>query len=1292
MNFTNCSKRYISSVDDNGKLYKNIANFGLKPFENAKVSRNGEYHGFEIQAIDYILPLFTSENIKKIYELLLKNEIQTIIEKAKITNEFKKYGISIVHYIIDKWCKNVHVECPKNINHNVDENDNELKELNSRIDRDISCPIVGKFKIISIGKNDKTGGSVVPDEWIDKEFLNGNDLHHQMNKLEQRKGKPPVTYCCIYGMSIATNEFNQWEIFSNIKMINNYENVLIISKSDNKIKTKLKQIKSFTDELIKLIGSSSNYKLLYTTKSKLNLVLLIENGIFCTLDKTSNKKNKENTSYLSSLLQKCFRNQYATGTLSDTIVKLHYSAGYNLPDQHFARVSGPKQLFWRSYISIIEDVSGYYTYKYLDLMDLYALSLVCSIDSNVSLNDKLLNYVQESLVCAQQIESHWNWGQYTAQNKIPVLKHNDNYISRMQNSIVLALTLSPMMRNDFAMLLKCHDLLDKINQKVNDLPNANETVNLSILNFDQELNLETKMRALDMHCFPYLLIQLQGALPFIPTEKETLQNLSHFIWNFSSGFNTRTHSHCEKIKYGNKKIDIFNTLMDIQYITIAKPSYAKAYDWIPTIWNPKFIINKTKINNNDSRTAFLLIFGKKYKVNKKIKGKQYDIILSGTKECPYKVKKSIDKNKTIYIENGEKDIVWNEFVKQFNEENNLIDFSKISAPYGYKWNFTGKEKLGIVQKDNMYEFNVGKTKLLPFDGSIIVSPINVYQTIELPGEILEYLNIMFYNEYGETFEILLELFAIGKIRFDASDFRIFEWGKFAKDIPKEILLYVTSRILMSQCNELQVGPVDRTGNKTHNSISYLYEGVIWRLIVTMYMLYPNVFTPSSPYKFTINKNTYGYCHMLNTFTELTKINNIVNSVNVSVPKITSKLWDHQKTSVDKIVHGMTCENKKGFGDASDVGSGKTLTALAVASKLMEYYYKLTSELTSSGILIMLPTEKLYDTWKTEIEKHTKGFTVIEQLASGKLFCSKLTKKSESQLSETSIVLTTMGRCREHPIIHKWLLVVIDECLTVQNKEALQTEEAWRQTSYSHFGVLMLSATFFRSRFDKMLYMINMLNTQLPPTVDYLDCILCETIVCNLNNTDRKWITGVHNIGLEKTIMKKYNQMSLKYKEVGFEKVYHMLSKFIRDEVDYIEIFKNSINNIIKNRPNSKILIYANSKKEADKIAQIDKTIGRYPEKKLHTVVSYAEATYGLNDLIVFNTILTRPPDADKLPQIKGRLDRPNQKENTLYIEYILLKDTIEEANLYKLEIANNFYGSYIMPLAEFYELAILLKK
>ena len=45
----------------------------------------------------------------------------------------------------------------------------------------------------------------------------------------------------------------------------------------------------------------------------------------------------------------------------------------------------------------------------------------------------------------------------------------------------------------------------------------------------------------------------------------------------------------------------------------------------------------------------------------------------------------------------------------------------------------------------------------------------------------------------------------------------------------------------------------------------------------------------------------------------------------------------------------------------------------------------------------------------------------------------------------------------------WDLVVIDECLSIQNDTALQTMEAWRQVASSRAGVLMLSATFFRSQ-------------------------------------------------------------------------------------------------------------------------------------------------------------------------------------------------------------------------------------
>jgi len=56
--------------------------------------------------------------------------------------------------------------------------------------------------------------------------------------------------------------------------------------------------------------------------------------------------------------------------------------------------------------------------------------------------------------------------------------------------------------------------------------------------------------------------------------------------------------------------------------------------------------------------------------------------------------------------------------------------------------------------------------------------------------------------------------------------------------------------------------------------------------------------------------------------------------------------------------------------------------------------------------------------------------------------------------------------------------------------------------------------------------------------------------------------------------------------------------------------------------------------------------------------------------------------------MKGRLDRPNQLNNTLHIEYLLYENTIEEAMLYKLEMSKKFHGQYVLPLAEFYKIAI----
>ena len=65
---------------------------------------------------------------------------------------------------------------------------------------------------------------------------------------------------------------------------------------------------------------------------------------------------------------------------------------------------------------------------------------------------------------------------------------------------------------------------------------------------------------------------------------------------------------------------------------------------------------------------------------------------------------------------------------------------------------------------------------------------------------------------------------------------------------------------------------------------------------------------------------------------------------------------------------------------------------------------------------------------------------------------------------------------------------------------------------------------------------------------------------------------------------------------------------------------------------------------------------------------------------------------DLLPQMKGRLDRPGQESENLKLIYVLTEDTIEEASLLRMEMAKQFRQDYIMPLAEFYDLAVNRRK
>ena len=182
-----------------------------------------------------------------------------------------------------------------------------------------------------------------------------------------------------------------------------------------------------------------------------------------------------------------------------------------------------------------------------------------------------------------------------------------------------------------------------------------------------------------------------------------------------------------------------------------------------------------------------------------------------------------------------------------------------------------------------------------------------------------------------------------------------------------------------------------------------------------------------------------------------------------LPVVTTKLWSHQAKSMETIVDGVK-KGKKGHADASAVGAGKTLTALATIVHLATWLQE--TGRSRHGVLVMLPTKALIREWLLEIAAHTKHFHVIEQREDGTLF-SLTYSKTHPPIDGNALIITTLDRVCRHPFIRQvaWDFVVIDECLSVQNADAKRVPSAWRQIEIATCGVLMLSATFFRSKYD-----------------------------------------------------------------------------------------------------------------------------------------------------------------------------------------------------------------------------------
>lgn len=1294
----NSKASYQAQYDDNGNLYNSVANKGLEINEIA-TRIGGEYGGFSIKALETIKPILTNRRISNAIKYIEIGDIQKAIGVLRLIDEVYEYGVNIIYSVINLWLKINDI--PDNLVPN-EFNKNKITITSQKLLNWIYSynwsPIYGKFEIVDIGYGHDY--SIVPPSWLHKIYNNAKELHSDMNKLEWRIGRPPVSFCAIYAMDKVVPE--KTLDIGEIRLLNVRIGILI-KIENNRINSIIKIFsnkkeyhKWLHSELPQLIKSKNldnyDYLIFDMNTEELNHKILI----VCKFNEISvpspQYEKKRSVGLLVSTMQKLIRRGPTCSiALKEIMTEIWKSPGYNLPEQQFMRVSANRQLVWRLYIATIEDVQAYSNTTndedILSMCDLACLAIIANKYPDVQFTELIFYKIMKTALLIQRVNNKWHIFEESNNNNDGIVLKETN--DELLNSLISLYYYMPARNWDELLLNASFKFIRANYDKIIKLESLSDK-KIFIDNSIEQNNLGL-LAGMDMHPYPNLLIVFQGSLPFLPYDKElhTTRKLWNFIWTCSSAINYR-----EKPIIMDKisKIMLKN-LQSIQDYLLYRDAHVINIPEITLNVNSNKIINNKKKNiANDNindarrkfseRLGFLLLFSDKKTF--KYKNKKYDIIIAGD-EIDEDGRQQLCKIKTTdskFLEGDLRKEIEIAFFKTFE-----LEIIPSDAPIGYNWIWANNKKtvtLKTIIDDQHVRFFVDNIEILPFNASNIMIKLIIPLIQDLPEQIGNIVVRALYYDINILKNINDYDINLVMRKLHDKKLPLYDWMPYTTNIPEEIWKSIYIKLFNNKNHEIIIGPVDGTGNALKEPINYLYEGTIWRIINMFSMLYSNTIIITNAIKglrFQLNSNTAEYLDLIEKIKTLGFKNttNLNQSITQSKKiKIITKLWPHQENTSNKIIHDIKKYQKRGFGDASEVGAGKTLTALSLLKEL--YNMNLSSNIyTHKSFLILLPTTYLYKTWQDEIEKHTKGFDMIFQNANGTL---------TGPLESNSILITTLGRMRDHPLNNSWIFVVIDECLSVQNKNALQTEEAWRQIISSQYGVLLASATFFRTRFDKLFYMLKMLNSGLPENKNYLDAILAETIISNISNKKREWIPTYHPSKLNAKVQNDYNMLI--DRDLASDKLYMKLQTFLFDNFDYISAFNNVITKCEKQ--NKRCLIYTRSKHEADTIAIHIKNVTRFPDLSgVHLAISYVEGTYGLNDLIYLNTIVTRFPEPDKLPQMKGRLDRPNQKDDILYIEYLYIDSTIEKAGMLRLELANKFFNSYIMPLAEFYEIALKIK-
>ena len=677
---------------------------------------------------------------------------------------------------------------------------------------------------------------------------------------------------------------------------------------------------------------------------------------------------------------------------------------------------------------------------------------------------------------------------------------------------------------------------------------------------------------------------------------------------------------------------------------------------------------------------------------------------------------------------------------------------------------------------------VNGSEIPQFNATSLLKPCNEpRKVIEVPSDVQQLVQHALYNNSTSgstlsTMELFINLDAHAKKMRKSPDFThgdVYHWIELGQQstLPRSVWRDLVIKMSTRESDTIDISKCARDGTKTTGALQQLTEGVLLRVLCALEALYPCVLkrVASSELRFKIAQVGTQYIHLsrvlsvlafgsyddgtdfykdlnhnlvsdtesLFSFEEASQSSKFsfesssdeeqqttskpisnMKDIKKNPMKVTTTMWSHQQEAVHRVVEGVAV-GKRGFADASAVGAGKTLSAVASCIEVSKWLS--TRHLRRHGFLVLVPNSDLISEWVQQILRHSTGVHVVVQQQTGYLIsrgisnggkppkahdCTRRTLKSQELLQnykvdENTIVISTLGRLRDKPFVSQpgWDFVVIDECLSVQNDSALQTVEAWRQVTASRCGVLMLSATLFRSRMSKLFYMIRMLRSSLPRTDSYLPALLAEHIICYLPERTRTWEIKYQPVSLTPEARAVYeSRLSAALRgQRDARIVFGELKTVLRDMWEgscLLEATQSEINRLESNDKN--VLLYANSESQLDSLTSKLSSSRVWshgepskPKGKGPLIVTVQRGAYGLNLQKEANVIICRPQPGDLIEQMKGRIDRPGQETKNLTLVVLYAENTIEEAEAANIRLCGSFFRQYIDPLSRsFQECAI----